>query len=295
MSEQIEPSPQSEEVALPTQGEQLNTVSTEPVEGSPQSGVEHIPVDLFGGEMNTEQFKRILEAALLTTAEPLSVTELKKLSEVSLDNNQMEALLEELAQDWQERGVELTRVATGWRFRAKPEIQPYLDRLNPQKPPRYSRAVMETLAIISYHQPVTRGDIEEIRGVAVSSQILKTLEARGWIEVVGTRDTPGKPELFATTKQMLDDLNLRALQDLPSLQEIGNLLEVDTEPQPVTPQMPGQQRPTELPETEAEAEEEPETETESESESETVEPASDKALASDQPEAPPAPATYSPK
>ncbi len=287
MSEQIEPSPQqSEEVALPDQGEQLNTASTEPVEGSPQSEGEHIPVDLFGGEMNTEQFKSILETALLTTAEPLSVSELKKLSEVSLDNRQMEALLEELAQDWQERGVELTRVATGWRFRAKPEMQQYLDRLNPQKPPRYSRAVLETLAIISYHQPVTRGDIEEIRGVAVSAQILKTLEARGWIEVVGTRDTPGKPELFATTKQMLDDLNLRALQDLPSLQEIGNLLEVDTEPQAETPQLPEKQPATELPEAETEKVE-PETE--------TVEPASDQAPASDQPEAPPSPDTDSPK
>jgi len=184
-----------------------------------------IDTDLFGGKMDTAQFKHIIEAALLTTTEPLPLAELKKLSDVSLDNRQMEALLEELARDWQGRGVELTRVASGWRFRARPEMQPWLDRLNPQKPPRYSRAVLETLAIIAYHQPVTRGDIEEIRGVAVSSQILKTLEARGWVEVVGTRDTPGKPELFATTKQMLDDLNLRALQELPPLEEIGALLE----------------------------------------------------------------------
>jgi segregation and condensation protein B len=184
-----------------------------------------IRVDLFGGTMDREQFKHLLEAALLTAAEPLSVAELKKLSDVSLDQRQMEALLDELAQSWQGRGIELTRVASGWRFRSKPEIQTYLDRLNPQKPPRYSRAVLETLAIIAYHQPVTRGDIEEIRGVAVSSQILKTLEARGWVESVGTRDAPGKPELFATTRQMLDDLNLRTLQELPSLQEIGNLLE----------------------------------------------------------------------
>jgi segregation and condensation protein B len=175
--------------------------------------------------MNTAQFKTVLETALLTSTEPLAVSEMKKLSDVSLDNRQMEALLEELAQDWNERGVELTRVASGWRFRAKPEMQQYLDRLNPQKPPRYSRVVLETLAIIAYHQPVTRGDIEEIRGVAVSSQVLKTLEARGWVEVVGTRDTPGKPELFATTKQFLDDLNLRALQDLPPIEEIGSLLD----------------------------------------------------------------------
>jgi segregation and condensation protein B len=169
----------------------------------------------------------VLETALLTSSDPLPLSELKMLNDVALDNSQLEKLLEELAQDWQDRGVELSRVASGWRFRAKPEMQVYLDRLNPQKPPRYSRAVLETLAIIAYHQPVTRGDIEEIRGVAVSSQILKTLETRGWIEAIGTRDTPGKPELFATTKQMLDDLNLRALQDLPSLQEIGALLEQD--------------------------------------------------------------------
>lgn len=181
---------------------------------------------------NMQQLKRVLETALLTAAEPLSVAELKKLCEEPLDNRRLEAVLEEIAEDWQGRGVELGCVASGWRFRAKPEMQQYLDRLNPQKSPRYSRAVLETLAIIAYHQPVTRGDIEEIRGVAVSSQILKTLEARGWVEVVGTRDAPGKPELLATTKQLLDDLNLRALQELPSLQEIGNLLEMDAESQP---------------------------------------------------------------
>ena len=190
-----------------------------PVRDEPQDTVEEA--------LDTQKLKRIIEAALLTAGEPLSVSELKKLSDVPLDHRQLETLLEELILDWQGRGVELTRVANGWRFRARPEMQPYLDRLNPQKPPRYSRAVLETLAIIAYHQPVTRGDIEEIRGVAVSAQILKTLEARGWVEIVGTRDTPGKPELFATTKQLLDDLNLRALQELPSLQEIGALLEQD--------------------------------------------------------------------
>ena len=214
MSEPVEPLPQNE--------------TPLPVEAGSAPDEVSIPTDLFGGKMNTEQFKHLLEAALLTSTEPLPVAELKKLSDVSLDNRQMEMLLEELAQNWQGRGVELTRVASGWRFRAKPEMQSYLDRINPQKPPRYSRAVLETLAIIAYHQPVTRGDIEEIRGVAVSSQILKTLEARGWVEVVGTRDTPGKPELFATTKQMLDDLDLRTLQELPALEEIGALLEQDT-------------------------------------------------------------------
>ena len=185
------------------------------------------PLDTIVDALDTQKLKRIIEAALLTASEPLSIAELKKLSDVPLDHRQIETLLEGLTLDWQGRGVELTRVANGWRFRARPEMQPYLDRLNPQKPPRYSRAVLETLAIIAYHQPVTRGDIEEIRGVAVSAQILKTLEARGWVEIVGTRDTPGKPELFATTKQLLDDLNLRALQELPSLQEIGALLEQD--------------------------------------------------------------------
>ncbi|MES1982821.1 MAG: SMC-Scp complex subunit ScpB [Pseudomonadota bacterium] len=173
--------------------------------------------------------KRVLEAALLTAQEPLTLAELKKLSDVPLENRQLEDVLEQMTQEWQGRGVELNRVANGWRFRARPEMQSYLDRLNPQKPPRYSRAVMETLAIIAYRQPVTRGDIEDIRGVAVSPQILKTLEARGWIDVVGTRDVPGKPELFATTKKLLDDLNLRFLQDLPTLEEISGLLEQDAQ------------------------------------------------------------------
>lgn len=194
---------------------------SEPVVPSPMSEVSATP------QLDTALLKRVLETALLTSSEPLPLGELKKLNDVELSNSQLEALLDELAQDWQDSGVELNRVASGWRFRAKPAMQVYLDRLNPQKPPRYSRAVLETLAIIAYHQPVTRGDIEEIRGVAVSSQILKTLETRGWIETVGTRDAPGRPELLGTTKQMLDDLNLRALQDLPSLQEIGALLEQD--------------------------------------------------------------------
>ncbi len=247
MSGQAEPLPLSDPQLTEYTGHpdtvQLDTVRAELVEASPAGGA---PLDLplLGSDastssagtglpamtesINMRQFKRVLETALLTTAEPLPLSELKRLSDVPLENRQLETLLEELAQDWQGRGVELNRVASGWRFRAKPEMQQYLDRLNPQKPPRYSRAVLETLAIIAYHQPVTRGDIEEIRGVAVSSQILKTLEARGWIEAVGTRDTPGKPELFATTKQMLDDLNLRALQELPPLEEIGALLEQET-------------------------------------------------------------------
>jgi len=216
MSGQVEPLMPSEEIIFPDRAV--------PVEASPAGDASSVmPTEAI----DTKQLKRVLETALLTSAEPLSLAELKKLADNALDNRQLETLLEELVQDWQGRGVELSRVASGWRFRARPEMQQYLDRLNPQKPPRYSRAVLETLAIIAYHQPVTRGDIEEIRGVAVSAQILKTLETRGWVEVVGTRDAPGKPELFATTKQLLDDLNLRALQELPSLQEIGALLEQD--------------------------------------------------------------------
>jgi len=185
-----------------------------------EAGEKPMPVDMV-------LLKRVLEAALLTAQEPLSLAELKKLSDEPLENRVLEELLAQLAQECAGRGVELNRVANGWRFRARPEMQRYLDRLNPQKPPRYSRAVMETLAIIAYRQPVTRGDIEEIRGVAVSAQILKTLEARGWIDVIGTRDAPGKPGLYATTKKMLDDLNLRSLQELPPLQEMSGLLERD--------------------------------------------------------------------
>lgn len=176
-------------------------------------------------EIDAALLQRVIEAALFTTQEPLSLAELKRLSDTPLENRQVEELLQQIAARHADSGIELTRVASGWRFRARPELQGYLDRLKPQKPPRYSRAVMETLAIIAYRQPVTRGDIEEIRGVAVSAQILKTLEGRGWIEVVGTRDTPGKPELFATTPQLLDDLNLRSLSELPALEEMSKLID----------------------------------------------------------------------
>jgi segregation and condensation protein B len=185
--------------------------------------------------------KNVLEAALLTSQEPLSLAELKKLGDVPLEHAVVEAILNQLVEEYSTRGIELNRVASGWRFRARPQMQMYIDRLNPQKPPRYSRAVMETLAIIAYRQPVTRGDIEEIRGVAVASQILKTLEARAWIEVIGTRDVPGKPELFATTQQLLDDLNLRSLHELPALEEMGSLLE--SQPAEASP---AQSQPAEL-------------------------------------------------
>jgi segregation and condensation protein B len=185
-------------------------------------------------EVDRVQLTRILEAALLTTQEPLSVTELKRLSEIPVETRFLEDLLQQLADKYADSGVELSRVASGWRFRARPEMQLHLDKLDPQKPPRYSRAVLETLAIIAYRQPVTRGDIEEIRGVAVSSQVLKTLEARGWIESIGTRDTPGKPALYATTPQFMDDLNLRSLQELPALDEMGTLLEAGIVDEPVS-------------------------------------------------------------
>jgi len=174
---------------------------------------------------NLKEIKLVLETALLVSQEPLSLHELKKLFDFELSMDILRKLLEELRQDWTGRGVELVSVASGWRFQARAEYQKHLDRLNPEKPPRYSRAVMETLAIIAYKQPVTRGDIEDIRGVAVSSQVIKTLEERGWIDAVGHRDVPGRPALFATTKQMLDDLGLRSLEELPQLEQTDvNLL-----------------------------------------------------------------------
>lgn len=178
------------------------------------------------------QAKTILETALLTSQEPLPLAELKKLFDDDLGNEVLRKLLDELRQEWEARGIELTQVASGWRFRARPEYQKYLDRLNPQRPPRYSRAVLETLAIIAYKQPVTRGDIEDIRGVTVSSNILKTLEARGWIDVVGHREVPGRPGLYATTRAFLDDLNLRSLEELPPLDELGSLVEQSNPAQP---------------------------------------------------------------
>ncbi|UJP00568.1 MAG: SMC-Scp complex subunit ScpB [Nitrosomonas sp.] len=169
--------------------------------------------------------RQILEAALLTAQEPLPVSELRKLFNNELSAAVLANLLEEVREQWRDSGIELVTVASGWRFQTKAEMQPYLERLTPQKAPRYSRAILETLAIIAYRQPVTRGDIEEIRGVGVSSAILKTLMARGWIEAVGHRNVPGKPELFATTTHFLDDLNLRSIEELPPLEEMKSLLE----------------------------------------------------------------------
>jgi len=181
---------------------------------------------------NPEQAKRILEAALLAAPEPLQVIELKRRFEQELGVDVLRKLLEELRTEWQGRSVELVSLASGWRFQTRAEFQPYLERMLPEKTPRYSRAVMETLAIIAYRQPVTRGDIEDIRGVTVSSQIIQTLESRGWIDAVGHRETPGRPALYATTRSFLDDLGLRSLQELPPLEEIAKTLELQPAVQP---------------------------------------------------------------
>jgi segregation and condensation protein B len=180
--------------------------------------------------MDLDQMKKVLETALLSSQEPLPLSELKKLFDESLSSEALRRVLDELRRDWEGRGIELAQVASGWRFRARPEFQPYLDRLNPQKPPRYSRAVLETLAIIAYRQPVTRGDIEEIRGVVVSANIIRALEARGWVEIVGHKEVPGRPELLATTRTFLDDLNLASLEELPPLDDLGSLVERSGEP-----------------------------------------------------------------
>jgi segregation and condensation protein B len=170
--------------------------------------------------------KLVLETALLAAAEPLSVSELRRLFAEEIGVDTMRKLLDQLREDWAGRGIELVQIASGWRFQTRSEFQPYLERLRNERPPRYSRAVLETLAIIAYRQPVTRGDIEEIRGVAVSPNVLKTLESRGWIDEVGHRDAPGRPALFATTKRFLDDLRLRSLAELPPLAEIERVMEL---------------------------------------------------------------------
>lgn len=181
--------------------------------------------------MDTAEAKRVLETALLCAQEPLSIHSLKKLY-VELDDqgrprgpgigaDTIKEMLEEIRQDWNGRGIELISLATGWRFQSRPEMRLYLDRLNPEKPPKYTRATLETLAIIAYRQPVTRGDIEEIRGVAVNSQTIKMLEDRGWVDAVGYRDVVGRPALLGTTKQFLDDLGLNSLSQLPPLQQIS--------------------------------------------------------------------------
>ncbi|GLU34827.1 SMC-Scp complex subunit ScpB [Trinickia caryophylli] len=175
--------------------------------------------------MNTQEAKIVLETALICAQEPLKVGDLRKLFADGVSADTVRALLEDLRSEWSGRGVELVALASGWRFQSKPAMRTYLDRLHPEKPPKYSRAVLETLAIIAYRQPVTRGDIEEIRGVTVNTQVIKQLEDRNWIEVIGHRDVPGRPALYATTKQFLDDLGLKALDELPPLEDPAAQLE----------------------------------------------------------------------
>jgi segregation and condensation protein B len=179
-------------------------------------------------QLNTLEAKKVLETALLCAHEPLSINDLKKLyvedgeSADEVDAELVRRMLDELRHDWIDKGVEVVSLSTGWRFQSRPEMKRYLERMNPEKPPKYSRAALETLAIIAYRQPVTRGDIEEIRGVVVNSQTIKMLEERGWIEAIGHRDVPGRPGLFATTRHFLDDLGLTSLDQLPPLQQVLN-------------------------------------------------------------------------
>ncbi|HWI79363.1 MAG TPA: SMC-Scp complex subunit ScpB [Ramlibacter sp.] len=171
--------------------------------------------------MNTTDAKRVLETALICSQQPLPLREMRVLFDDELGADTIKALLEDLQNDWAQRGVELVHVASGWRFQSRPEMREYLDRLHPEKPPKYTRAVLETLAIIAYRQPVTRGDMEDIRGVTINALIIKQLEDRGWIEVIGHREAPGRPALFATTRQFLDDLGLESLDQLPVLDSPG--------------------------------------------------------------------------
>ena len=172
-------------------------------------------------DMKTLDAKRVLEAALICSAQPMSLRELAALFTDEIGNDTLRELLDELGRDYADKGVALVQLASGWRFQSRPEMADYLARLSPERPPRYSRAVLETLAIIAYRQPVTRGDIEEIRGVAVASTIVKQLEDRGWIEAIGYREAPGRPALLATTRQFLDDLGLQSLDQLPALDGTG--------------------------------------------------------------------------
>ena len=183
---------------------------------SPKTSRTH-PAEDLTGSMNTQDAKRVLETALICASQPMPLRDMRTLFNDELGPDTLRVLLDELTRDWDGRGVELVALAQGWRFQSRPEMREFLDRLNPEKPPKYSRAVMETLAIIAYRQPVTRGDIEDIRGVTVASQIIKQLEDRGWVEAIGYREAPGRPALLATTRQFLDDLGLASLEQLPML------------------------------------------------------------------------------
>lgn len=168
--------------------------------------------------MNMVDAKRVLETALMCAQQPLPLKNMRELFADAIGVDSIKQMLEDLRNDWAGRGMELVSVATGWRFQSRPEMREFLDRLHPEKPPKYTRATLETLAIIAYRQPVTRGDMEDIRGVTISSLLIKQLEDRGWVEVIGHREAPGRPALFATTKQFLDDLGLASLDQLPLLE-----------------------------------------------------------------------------
>ena len=172
--------------------------------------------------MNMADAKRVLETALICSQQPLPLRDMRSLFNESLGADTLKNLLEELRNEWAGKGVELVNIASGWRFQSRPEMREYLDRLHPEKPPRYTRATLETLAIIAYRQPVTRGDMEDIRGVTINSLLIKQLEDRGWVEVIGHREAAGRPALYATTRQFLDDLGLKSLDQLPLLESVGN-------------------------------------------------------------------------
>ena len=217
--------------------------------------------------MNTTDALRILETALICSPSPLTVRELRQLFADEIGADTLKQLLQDLQQAWSQRGIELVAVASGWRFQSRPEMRPYLDRLHPEKPPKYSRAALETLAIIAYRQPTTRGDMEDIRGVTINSLVLKQLEDRGWVEVIGHRETVGRPALYATTRQFLDDLGLQSLNQLPlpaqgepsaqlleAMAAAGVNLVPDTEPTtPTEPDLPGLAPAETLPETDTAA------------------------------------------
>ncbi len=184
--------------------------------------------------LSPSEVKTVIETALLAAPQPLPISELRKMFDEEIGADTIRRLLEELREDWKDRGVELAATASGWRFQTRGTFHKYLERISPEKPPRYSRAVLETLAIIAYRQPVTRGDIEDIRGVSVSTEVIKRLEERGWIDVVGHKEVPGRPALYATTRTFLDDLGLRSLQELPPLEEIAKTLEITQNPPPAS-------------------------------------------------------------
>src|SRR6266478_2571672 len=182
--------------------------------------------------LSPNEVKIVLEAALLAAQEPLPIAELRKMFDDDIDADTLRMLLEELREAWTGRGVELVATASGWRFQTRASLQKFLERIHSERAPRYSRAVLETLAIVAYRQPVTRGDIEGVRGVTVSAEVIGRLEARGWVEVIGHKEVPGRPALYATTKSFLDDLGLRSLQELPPLEDIAKTLDLTPTPPP---------------------------------------------------------------